>query len=482
MVALNYAPTLAAAPGPSPEALALQQEYAKHLLQGSDQPIHSWSQGLAGVVDALVGGTMMRKAGERQSAAEAAASAADASAQGQSSDLIMALMNPAGAGQTPGAPPDSASSPPPDAGDMFGSGLAAALPAAGGAAPAGPPPASAGAPAIDPAQVRAVLANPRIPAATKAQILELWKAQNAPPAIEKPTDDMREYAASQRDPAFRQYLIDQKQAGRSQVSIDQRGEGAEAQERGKAVVQHFKTLAEDLPAADQLANGVSQLETLLQGVDTGSEAALRSWIADNTGVALGDNVDKLQSITALTDYMAPRMRVPGSGSSSDRDVAMFKSALPSLIRQPGGNQIIIDTLRSMANHRLAVAQISEDYLTGQIESKDALAKMRGLPDPMEDFKKAAPPPEAPAASPTADAAPETPPPSGINPDEWGVMTPEERALFGPQVAAPVASPEPSPIGKYSLPKLGTLPGERLPPKPSAVPLLGGPMRVINGAR
>lgn len=173
MVAITTAPTLASAPGPSPEAIALQQAYAKQLLQGSGQPIHSWTEGVAGIVDAIVGGTMARKAGERQSAAEAGAA-------GQSSDLIMALMNPAGAGQTPGASSPSASSPPPDTGDMFGQGLAEALPAAGGAAPAASSP-TAGAPAIDPAQVRAVLANPWIPEETKQKILALWQASMPKP-------------------------------------------------------------------------------------------------------------------------------------------------------------------------------------------------------------------------------------------------------------------------------------------------------------
>ncbi len=225
------------------------------------------------------------------------------------------------------------------------------------------------------------------------------------------------------------------------LSPEEQASLAENEARNKETVAHFGELAKDLPAADQLAQGVDQLEGLLQGVDTGSEAAVRAWVAENTGLQLGEGTGKLQAISSLVDYMAPRMRVSGSGSSSDRDVAMFRSSLPSLIRSPEGNKLIIDTMRSMAEHRIAVAQISEDYLTGAIEKDDALAKMRDLPDPMADFKKAAPP-VAPAVSAPAIQTPSEQPPSGVDSALWPFMTPEERALFKspPQPAA--ASPVP----------------------------------------
>ncbi len=187
MLGISYAapvPTLAPAAGPSPETIALQQEYARHLLAGSDQPIHSWSQGVAGIVDALVGGTMARKAGERQAAGEASANDAF-------SKLLMGGQNPAG---VPGVTPPQASAPSsPDTssgGDISG---LAALPmtgAAGGAAPAVTPPAAAGAPAaplVSQAQIAALMRNPFATPAQKAMALELWKAQMPkPPAAPEP--------------------------------------------------------------------------------------------------------------------------------------------------------------------------------------------------------------------------------------------------------------------------------------------------------
>ncbi len=480
---IGYTPTLAPAAGPSPETLALQQAYAKQLLTPNDQPIHSWSQGLAGIVDALVGGTMMRKAGQRQSAAESAANDQFASL------LTGGAQSPAGNGMVPGAQLPQAQAPSsPDTGFA-----APASAASGGAAPAVVPSAATGAPAVSPAQMQAALAilrNPYAPAVQKAlaakmltpvppeygfqvagdQLIRTEKNSGAFAPVytptPKPSTDYGDYLKAKAEGfpgKYEDWQKEMKAAGRNVVSIDQRAQTAEETARGGAIVDHFKALAGDLPAADQLIQGADQLEVLLKGVDTGSEAGVRDWLRKNTGIALGDNADKLQAVSSLVDYMAPRMRVPGSGSSSDKDVEMFKSALPSLMGTPGGNQMVIDTVRAMAEHRLAIAQISEDYLTGAIESKDALVKMRSLDDPLAAFKKAAavappaatPPPAAAVTTPATAA--KTPPPAGWGP-EWDHLTPEEQATVlakrrsaapvapvpVPPVVPPMATPDPAP--------------------------------------
>lgn len=51
---------------------------------------------------------------------------------------------------------------------------------------------------------------------------------------------------------------------------------------------------------------------------------------------------------AITDRLAPRMRQPGSGASSDRDVRMFVSALPNLTRGGRANDQVIASLRQNA--------------------------------------------------------------------------------------------------------------------------------------
>lgn len=52
--------------------------------------------------------------------------------------------------------------------------------------------------------------------------------------------------------------------------------------------------------------------------------------------------DEMRSIT---DRLAPRMRQPGSGASSDRDVAMFVSGLPNIARGGPANSNIISGIR-----------------------------------------------------------------------------------------------------------------------------------------
>lgn len=251
------------------------------------------------------------------------------------------------------------------------------------------------------------------------------------PDVAKPTDDISEYnfyseqerAAGRQPMPFADYISTVKKAGASQTSIDLKSEGAEASERGKAKVQTFAKIAEDLPAADQALATINELGAILPQTETGTEAAVLEWVRRNTGLTLSDQADKTQAVSSLIDYLTPRMRVPGSGATSDYEMQTFKNALPSLMGTPEGNKLVIDTLTRLAQRRVEMAAIAQDYLAGTIEYEDAVTRMRALPDPLETFKASAGPK---AAAPAADVPPA---PAGIDPDLWNIMTPEERALW-----------------------------------------------------
>jgi hypothetical protein len=101
----------------------------------------------------------------------------------------------------------------------------------------------------------------------------------------------------------------------------------------------------------------------------------------------------------------PRMRVPGSGASSDRDMVLFQQALPELLGTPGGNELAIQTLGGLVQQRKARAEIAEAWQRGEIDAKEADQRMRGLPDPFEVFKKANPTTRKPVStSPNVPAA------------------------------------------------------------------------------
>jgi hypothetical protein len=86
-------------------------------------------------------------------------------------------------------------------------------------------------------------------------------------------------------------------------------------------------------------------------------------------------------------YMKPRMRVAGSGVSSDKDMAAFEQSLPSLLGTPGGNELATQTIGSMAQLRLERGLLAQRWQLGEIDAKTFNAELAKLPDPFATFKE-----------------------------------------------------------------------------------------------
>lgn len=77
-------------------------------------------------------------------------------------------------------------------------------------------------------------------------------------------------------------------------------------------------------------------------------------VGDIRGVLPGG--DKFQQMRSITSTMAPRMRAPGSGSSSDTDVKMFLEGVPSVDKAGPANEEIykrlnVDSMRANARSK-----------------------------------------------------------------------------------------------------------------------------------
>lgn len=140
-------------------------------------------------------------------------------------------------------------------------------------------------------------------------------------------------------------------------------------------------------ASGQLAE-LAKLEDLLAGVDTGAGAQFKSFLGQygiNT-----EGLSDIQAAEAAVSRLIPEQRQPGSGGASDKDFATFKAALPSLINQPGGNKLIIDTLRAINEYDVAASIIAGKVLDGpdnggltRAEGRKALLE---LGNPLAGFK------------------------------------------------------------------------------------------------
>jgi hypothetical protein len=99
----------------------------------------------------------------------------------------------------------------------------------------------------------------------------------------------------------------------------------------------------------------------------------------------------LRSITA---QLAPLQRVPGSGATSDRDIALFLQAVPRLGNTREGNLALVDMGRRLAQRRIEEAGLWRRHV-GQPDLMDRLNALPPLfTDEERAFLRQAPPPPA----------------------------------------------------------------------------------------
>jgi len=184
---------------------------------------------------------------------------------------------------------------------------------------------------------------------------------------------------------FSQYQVDKAKAGATSVNVDTKAEGAFQTEAAKGQAKLFNTIVEEATKSQENLGQLAQLRELSGDIGTGLPAAWQGYLAEK-GIKIGDNVGKVEAFTSLIDKLTPQQRVPGAGATSDFDAKLMKSSLPSLIRSPEGNAIIMDTFEGLERYRLARADIATKVLVGEMSQKDGLKAIRDLPDPYTGLK------------------------------------------------------------------------------------------------
>lgn len=265
-------------------------------------------------------------------------------------------------------------------------------------------------------QIRTLIANPK----TRAYGMQMYQQYTKPPEY-KPVDlgnevgfaddrgnvvrrekksidtgDIREYnlyveqskAAGQPPMPFYDYQVSNKKAGAASTSLtnDMRAESSEAKGRGEGVSKRMNSIADDGAEAQNDMAMIGRARQLMSNVDPGSKTALLESFRATTGVAIDPNASNVQAASAILNYMVPRQRIAGSGTTSDRDMAAYQKALPSLLGTPEGNSIVMDTYEGMASFRKQRADIAAEWQLGDISAKEAQKRMDALPDPFERFK------------------------------------------------------------------------------------------------
>jgi hypothetical protein len=248
------------------------------------------------------------------------------------------------------------------------------------------------------------------------------------PEQPSPTDDMREYEFARSQGfggSFQDYMTGQKRAGATQVTVG--GTNKYAEEVDKGIATDFLDMQKAGRAASETKTSLSAMRSLMDDPNfysgAGAEGVLglkRAWVAlggDPNATASTEAFNALAKKSAL-DSMGGSL---GTGfSNADRDFVIQQTA--NLGNTPEGNRALIETNIKIAERKEQTAKMARDYASqndGRIDY--------AFYDQLAQWAEANPLfPQQPQATPSSDTGPA---PAGVSPEEWNVMTPEERALF-----------------------------------------------------
>lgn len=224
-----------------------------------------------------------------------------------------------------------------------------------------------------------------------------------------PTNDIKEYnlvvkqaqESGQPVPDFATWQQSMRKAGAINVTQNAGGGDDFYKELDKKAATMFSTLDEEGYKAQAKAGQIDRLETLLTAAQNNALPALRQF-AGEYGVKT-EGLSDIQAAQSLINELVPGQRQPGSGTMSDADLALFKQSLPRIVNQPGGNALIIQTMRGINQYTASQGAIARAVANREItpaEGRDRLAKLdnplAGFSKTLSDRKDPPPPQEGPA--------------------------------------------------------------------------------------
>ena len=186
---------------------------------------------------------------------------------------------------------------------------------------------------------------------------------------------------------YGEWLTAYRKSGANNMTIDQRAEGAFEQTVAKNQGEMFGDLAKDGVQARTDLGQIQQLRRQLVKLPGGFVGGMQS-LANSYGIKLGPNVGAVEAADSILNRLTPAQRQGLPGAASDRDVAMFRAALPKLNNTPGGNEVILNTMEALAMQRRLQAEIANKVITGRMSRSEGMDALMALPDPFEAFKSA----------------------------------------------------------------------------------------------
>jgi hypothetical protein len=160
------------------------------------------------------------------------------------------------------------------------------------------------------------------------------------------------------------------------INVDQKAteKGMEAIEThmGNLIVEQHK---EGIAASDDLQT-LAQMRALSSRVATGPVAVAKQF-AGRFGIKT-EGVSDVEALNAMINRIVPQQRVPGTGATSDFDASMFQASVPQLMNTPQGNQMIMDTMESVARNKIARSEIAGKVISRQMTIAQSIPEFMKL--------------------------------------------------------------------------------------------------------
>ena len=191
------------------------------------------------------------------------------------------------------------------------------------------------------------------------------------------TDDAptsyREYALTDDTPTsgeYLQFLQDKQSRSGTSITFDQKQESEFQKEATKSAFKTLENTQKQVNDFVDIEGRLGVLQKQLEGgqLETGLFEEMKmpfQRLLAGLNVLSDDELKNLSNkelFTRTVNYIVPRMRVAGSGSTSDTEVQLFRESAPSLQLEEGGNLLIVGGMSAVAKHNRERLKLMEKYI------------------------------------------------------------------------------------------------------------------------
>lgn len=155
------------------------------------------------------------------------------------------------------------------------------------------------------------------------------------------------------------------------ISPEQKGDTKWEEAASGAIAKRFESY---MNQGGVSADIIPEIQTLQELASIAPNGALSGRFAE-TFPGFSTAGDAFQ---ATLSRIAPKMRVPGSGDSSDRDVDLLMRSLGALKNAPGANALIYQAFLDKSSIDMRRAELASDAFVGRISRKEALDQINIL--------------------------------------------------------------------------------------------------------